>query len=145
MVEALMSVPFFVIIFIMAIFLGKLYREKLRTMRESKQCAWAAAMANCEGGCGQASIEGLGDANLDQGAEANPSAGHPQVDDWLMGRPFKQARFKVDGSATASTAMNAGGFSANVTTTNVVVCNEKPEDGKWRSIFLYTYHKLTPW
>jgi hypothetical protein len=148
MAEAIVAFPVFIVTFAMAIFLGRLYTEKLRTMREAKQCAWMSAMTGCEGGCG-ASVSMLGDANLDMSAEMNPSAGHPQVDDWLRGRPFKEAVQTVNGSASAD-GVNGGGVSfagwtVNVSSTSSVQCNEKPEDGRWREIFLYTYHKNTPW
>jgi len=145
MVEALVVIPFFVIIFILTIFLGRIYNEKLRTTRETKKCVWETAMVgNCEGGCGLSTVRDLGDADLDMGSEANPSQGHPQVDDWLT-RTFKENDYELWGSATASEAMDAGGFTATVRTRQVVMCNEKPEDGQFRSIFLFTYHKLTVW
>ena len=145
MVEALIAIPFFVIIFLLSIFLGNLYKEKLRTIRETKQCAWQTAMqGNCEGGCGQSQTTDLGDADLDMGSEMNPSQGHPQVDDWLT-KTFKETSFDATGTATAAEAMDAGGFTKTVYTRQVVMCNEKPENGQFRSIFLFTYHKLTPW
>jgi hypothetical protein len=143
MVEALVVIPFFVIIFILTIFLGRIYNEKLRVNRETKKCVWETAMVgNCEGGCGLSQVRDLGDADLDMGSEVNPSQGHPQPDDWLT-RTFKENDYQLWGSATASEAMDAGGFTATVNTRQVVMCNEKPEDGKFRSIFLFTYHKLT--
>jgi len=142
LVEALIVIPF---IFVFLIHMGRLYRKKLETIHETKKCVWERAMSgNCESGCSQAQVSDLGDADLDMGSEMNPSQGHPQVDDWLT-RTFKQNRFRLEDSNTAANPMDAGGFTHNVYTTQTVMCNEKPENGQWRSIFLFTYHKLTGW
>ena len=143
MVEALVVIPFFILINMMILFMTNLYLEKLRTIRESKACAWESAMkGNCEGGCGQ--ISGFSSDDIDLGSESNPSQGHPQVDSWLT-KTFKQSSSIVEGSATAHSWNGWGGWTMNLKTKQVVICNEKPENHQFRSIFLYTYHKLTPW
>jgi len=145
LVEALIVIPFFAIIFIMLIHMGKMYVKKLHAISQTKACVWERAMSgNCESGCGQAQVSDLGDADLDMGSEMNPSQGHPQVDDWLT-RTFKETKFRLDDSNTAANAFGQGGFTNRVYTTQTVMCNEKPENGQWRSIFLFTYHKLTGW
>jgi hypothetical protein len=145
MVEALIAIPFFLILFVLSIFLNQLYKEKLRTIRETKQCAWASAMTgNCEGGCGSAQTKNLGDKDLDQGAQNNPSQGHPQVDAWLT-KTFSETSHQAFGSASASPRAGETYYGVTMGTKQIVMCNEKPEDAQFRSIFLFTYHKLTPW
>lgn len=143
MVEAVMSIPFFIIIFTITIFLGKLYREKLRTIREAKQAAWVTASANCEGG--SASVQGAGNDYLSFGAENNPTMGAPGTE--IFFRPFKQASQQVDGSASAYDALGSGqgNYTKNVSTKTVVMCNEPPVDGQFNADFLFTYGVKTPW
>lgn len=143
MVEAVMSMPFFILVFTILIFLGKLYREKLRTIREAKQAAWVTAMANCEGG--PASVQGAGNDYLTFGAENNPTMGAPGTE--IFFRPFKQASQEVKGSASYYDAANdgKGSYSKDVTTKTVVMCNEPPVDGQFNADFLFTYGVETPW
>jgi hypothetical protein len=146
MVEALIVIPFFIIIFVLSIFLNNLYSEKLRTIRETKKCVWQTAMkGDCQGGCGESTTKNLGDKDLDKGAENNPSQGHPQVDKWLK-KTFSETDQTKTGSATSGTVSGiVDGFSVQVGTKQIAMCNEIPEDAQFRSIFLYTYHKLTAW
>ena len=146
MVEAMLVIPFFIIIFVLSIFLNNLYATMLQTIRETKQCVWQTAMkGDCQGGCGQSNVKNLGDKDLDKGAENNPSQGHPQVDKWLK-KTFSENDFTKTGSASSSTVSGiVDGFSVQVGTKQVAMCNEIPEDAQFRSIFLYTYHKLTAW
>jgi len=146
MVEAMIVIPFFIIIFVLSAFLNRLYSEKLRTIRETKQCVWQSAMkGDCQGGCGTANVKNLGDKDLDQGAESNPSQGQPQVDKWLK-KTFSENDYSKTGSATSGTVSGiVDGFTIKVGTKQVAMCNEIPEDAQFRSIFLYTYHKLTAW
>lgn len=146
MIEALIVIPFFIMIFVLSIFLNNLYTEKLKTIRETKQCVWTSAMkGDCQGGCGQSNTKNLGDKDLDQGAESNPSQGHPQVDKWLT-KTFSETDQTKTGSASASSVDGiVTGFSVQVGTKQIAMCNEIPEDAQFRSIFLYTYHKLTAW
>jgi hypothetical protein len=146
MVEALIVIPFFIMIFVLSIFLNNLYSAKLRTIRETKKCVWQSAMkGDCQGGCGESTTKNLGDKDLDKGAENNPSQGHPQVDKWLK-KTFSETDMSRTGNATASSITGiVDGFSVQVATKQVAMCNEIPEDAQFRSIFLYTYHKLTAW
>ena len=145
LVEALIVIPVFGLMCILMVHFGRLYIKKLHTISQTKQCVWERAMSgNCESGCGQAQVTDLGDADLDMHSEMNPSQGHPQVDDWLT-RTFKETKFRLDDSNTAQDEFKTGGFTHTVYTTQTVMCNEKPENGQWRSIFLFTYHKLTGW
>ena len=61
LVEAVVVIPFFIIIFASMIFIGQLYGEKQRTMREAKQNVWVYAMGNCEGSMSNVSSESDGD------------------------------------------------------------------------------------
>ncbi|MGZ3473310.1 MAG: hypothetical protein ACXVCJ_02430, partial [Polyangiales bacterium] len=47
MVEGVVAIPFFLIIFSALIFVNKFYETKLRTMRLTKESAWNYAMCNC--------------------------------------------------------------------------------------------------
>src|SRR5688572_9218869 len=59
-VEAVFTLPLFIIVFAAAIFLGKLYREKLDTLQASKAKAWAEAMQSCVQLDAQAALESIG-------------------------------------------------------------------------------------
>src|SRR5262245_11774256 len=48
-VEGLVAIPFFIIIFAATMFISRFYNEKLRTVASSRAQAWTAAMAGCVG------------------------------------------------------------------------------------------------
>jgi hypothetical protein len=143
MVEALVAIPFFIVIFATTMFVGSFYQEKLRTLRESKRCAWDHALNGCKGGC-QASTDPGG-----SGSEAAPpggtgdakSDGSPQGD--IMSKDFFQSKFTVNGKITASNVI--GGYVRNIESTTTVMCDEVPENGDPVGIATYMWNNGSKW
>ncbi len=150
MVEAVVVIPFFIIIFASMIFVAKLYGEKQRTIRESKQYAWTHAMANCEGGS----------ANASSSNEGSPIGKMETMDPKINFEPLEQfegsdpgmnkltdemalASSTVTGSVTASKAI--GGFTNDLSTTTRVQCNEKRVKGNLRDVFHFAWDLFKQW
>src|SRR5262245_56561764 len=119
MVEALVAIPFFIVIFATTMFVGQFYQEKLRTMRESKRCAWDHSINGCKGGCA-AETGGAG-----SGSEVSPPGGtgdgksDSAPGSQIMSKDFYQSKFTVKSSATASNAV--GGYVKAIESTTTVM------------------------
>ena len=89
-VEAVIVLPFFILVFAGVMFVGKFYDSKLTVMREARQSAWTQSMSNCgtagdpnttraaastTGGGPAASSEDMGNAQP-EGVEGQLAAGH---------------------------------------------------------------------
>lgn len=143
MVEALVAIPFFIVIFATTMFAGRFYQEKLRTIRESKRCAWDHALNGCKGGC-QAETTTAG-----SGAEVQSPGGtgdtktdsSPQSE--IMSKDFNQSKFTVQGKATASNII--GGYVRNIESTTTVMCDEVPENGDPVGIAKYLWNNGSKW
>ncbi len=143
MVEALVAIPFFIVIFATTMFVGSFYQEKLRTLRESKRCAWDHSINGCKGGC-QADTAAGG-----SGAEVNPpgGTGNQKTDsapgNQIMSKDFYQSKFTVKSSATASNAI--GGYVKPIESTTTVMCDEVPEDGNLVGVAKYLWNNGKSW
>ncbi len=139
MVEALVTIPFFITIFAATMFVGTFYGNKLKSLRESKQCAWQYAMVGCNGACDVAAEGGKGAAdgdNLDPPDSNDPSTdGAPGAE--IKSGDWYQSKFTVKSSAQASGIM--GGFSRDIQSTTTVMCNEEPADGNVIGIAQYVW------
>jgi hypothetical protein len=150
MVEAVVVIPFFIIIFASMIFVAKLYGEKQRTLRVSKEYAWVYAMSNCEGGSANTTLE-QGGSPMSQ-LESNDPNVNPQPLQQFNGSDPGMEKFNKDwgtasatvtGSATASKAI--GGFTNDLSTTTRVQCNETPRDGNLRGVFGFAWDLFKQW
>ena len=133
MVEAIVTIPFFIIIFVSIIFVGRLYRSKMKTHRESMASAWQKSVLGCD-----PALTGPipGTPSIDLGAAKDaPGA---QLCDSSVG----QIKESVNGSAAASGAL--GGFSASTTTTTKLVCNERPTRGDFEGAFDFLWDLFKP-
>lgn len=133
--EALVAIPFFIIIFALTMFVGSFYGEKLKTLRLSKECAWSHAMAGCNGGCpaetGLAGGESLSPPDTqDPAVQGAPGA-------QVMNKDWYQSKFTVESKATASGTL--GGFEKPVSSTTTVMCNEEPKDGTLAGVASYIW------
>ena len=139
MVEALVAIPFFIVIFALIMFVGQFYSEKLRTLRESKKCAWDHTMHGCNGGC-QADTQSGG-----SGMEVSPpgGSGDSKTDGQLTSKDFYQSKFTVKSSATASPYV--GGYIKPVESTTTVTCDEVPEDGNPVGVAKYLWNNGSAW
>ncbi len=143
MVEALVAIPFFIVIFASTMFVGSFYQEKLRTMAESKRCAWDHSINGCKGGC-NADTSTAGSA-----AEAQPPQGtgnsktQNAPGSQIMSKDFYQSKFTVKSSATASNVV--GGYVKQIESTTTVMCDEVPEDGNLVGVAKYLWNNGSSW
>jgi hypothetical protein len=150
MVEAVVVIPFFIIIFASMIFVAKLYGEKQRTLRVSKEFAWTYAMSNCESGAANASLESGGSPmgqmeNQDPNVQNDPmqqfNGSDPGMD--KFNQDWGTSSSTVKGSVTASKAI--GGFTNDLTTTTKVQCNEKRQKGNLKGLFYFAWDLFKQW
>jgi hypothetical protein len=157
LVEALVVIPTFIILFASILFIGSLYRAKLRAMRLSREGAWSYAMADCgEPGDAMttrytrgaevpaAGVHDEGRAEPD-GADLGEATAHTR------GAPQSSMASKSFGSAeaTATTEVAAsgaiGGFSRQMRSRTRVMCNEAPFDGDLRGFMNAAKDAFTRW
>jgi hypothetical protein len=151
MVEAVVVIPFFIIIFASMIFVAKLYGEKQRTLRVAKEYSWTYAMANCESGGANATLETSGSdpmqelANEEQNVNSDPLSEFKPSDPGTekFDKKWGTASSTVTGSVTASKAI--GGFTNELSTTTKVQCNEKPQKGNLRGVFYFAWDLFKQW
>lgn len=121
-VEAVASLPFFILILAATVFTGRLYRQKLNTYTVARGEAWDEAMNGCDAGDGPL-LPPAANANL--GIADNPTFPGVQLCDTGFGE-----RVGVEtGTASVSGAFD---MSQDVTTRIVVTCNEVPQQGDFR-------------
>lgn len=153
MVEAVVTIPFFIAIFVALAFVGKLYIEKQRTLSMSRQQAWAFAMKNCEGSIPEVSgmdagpipQEGDMDFNDTKQFEGAPGGN-------MVSKGTKMAVSTFKGKVNASTQEKSNGKTSKilnleqkVQTTTWVTCNEKPESGNLKGVLKTAWKLLTKW
>jgi len=143
MVEALVAIPFFVVIFACTMFVGSFYQEKLKTMAESKRCAWDHSINGCNGGCtADTSTAGSGSEVQSPGGTGNSKTQNAPGSQ-IMSKDFYQSSFTVKSSATASNAI--GGFVKPIQSTTTVMCDEVPEDGNLVGVAKYLWNNGSSW
>jgi len=142
MVEALVVIPFFIVIFVSMLYVGRLYAEKQRTLRQAKEYAWAYAMSNCSGSTANVTQENNGNPGneIDMGeAENYKGVGG----DKSLSKDFGTSTSTVKGKVTASKLI--GGKTSNLSTTTKVQCNEEAIDGNIIGVLKFAWHTLTSW
>lgn len=143
MVEALVAIPFFIVIFACTMFVGSFYQEKLRTMRESRRCAWDHSINGCSGGCA-ATTQNAGSGSQLQpptGTGSGKTTGAPGSQ--IMSNDFNQSSFTVKSSTTASATI--GGWTKPIESTTTVMCDEVPENGDPLHVFAYLWQNGSSW
>ena len=148
MVEAVVAIPFFIIIFVSMLYVGKLYAQKQRTLREAKQQSWTYALNNCEGSAGNATTQSEGNPMQNLGSQgANmPSGGNGQVNASGGGGLTKNW-----GTATATVKATVvadkliGGMTNDLSTTTRIQCNEKPAEGSISDVLHSAWSMFTSW
>jgi hypothetical protein len=132
MTEAVIMLPFFVIVWGCVIYVQQLYTKGIQTQAVARECAWRHAKDNCEGDT-RCSIEsgldpsrdyGSGDSAAIDGAEGTSDLGF-LGDGFLTNILFGP---DITASATGSTRKPEviGGGDANLTGRMGLACNEKP-------------------
>lgn len=154
--EAVVIIPFFIMIFACILFVGNLYKEKLRVMRLTKESAWAFAMENCGKPGAPMTTEGIprsGDAPGSGQAAAEPAS---ELDDLSEGEKASGGKMdltsKKDFGSSDTTMQSSvsadgyiGGFTKNVTSHTRVMCNETPQNGDILGFLKAGYQAITNW
>jgi len=128
MVEAVVAIPFFIIIFAAAMFVGKLYTSKITTMRVARDQAWEKAVA----GCGDA--ENNDDPPITQRNDVNPPPTFKAQNRDVSKAPAATVASKRFGDATGSAETTIvagkvmGGQAKNVKSVIIVPCNEQTQN-----------------
>lgn len=142
MVEALVAIPFFIVIFATTMFVGSFYQEKLRTMRESKRCAWDHALNGCKGGC-QAETTAAGSSDEIGASGTGDGKADSAPGGEIMSKDVNQSKFTVQSKVTAANII--GGYVRNVESTTTVLCDEVPEDGNPIGVASYLWNNGSKW
>jgi hypothetical protein len=130
MTEAVVAIPFFIMMFAATLFIGETYRQKLRTHRTAREKAWVHASANCQ--------SDQADTNPSDGSNVppennNPGQGAPGSD--VLSKGYDEAHATVEGEAVASNIL--GGQTVTLKSESWVTCNEAPRDGDPIGVFKY--------
>jgi hypothetical protein len=144
MVEALVAIPFFVVIFACTMFVGSFYQEKLRTIAESKRCAWDHSINGCSGGCNAGTADVGSGSEIQQPGSGTGSAkttGSPGSQ--IMSKDFYQSSFTVQSQTQASNVI--GGFVKPIQSTTTVMCDEVPENGDLSGVAKYLWNNGSSW
>lgn len=143
MVEALVAIPFFIVVFAATMFVGSFYQEKMRTIAESKRCAWDHAINGCSGGCAaDTSMAGSGTQVQPPGGTGTSKTTNAPGSE-IMSKDFYEASFTVKSSATASPVI--GGFVKPIQSSTTVMCDEVPEDGNLVGVAQYLWNNGSSW
>lgn len=139
MVEGVVAIPFFLLIFSCLLYIGHLYSAKMKMMRLAKESAWDYAMCNCgESGdkisskCNTPEGAAAGSGGAESGkpdgydpADVAKGGSGPGSD--LASRKFGSSLASMEGSITADKLL--GGFTQRISTRTKVMCNEAPHNG----------------
>lgn len=136
MAEALVAIPFFIIIFASTMFVGQVYKEKLATLRQSRKAAWAQALPGCAGS-GPNELKPPPDSEID-----DPEIQNAPGSDLIQNGSGK-ADFTATSEATASNII--GGIKQPLKSRTVVMCNEEPKDGNLWGVAKYVWDNWKDW
>jgi hypothetical protein len=155
MVEAVVAIPFFLLMFAGILFVGNLYQTKMTVMRQAKESAWNYAMCNCgESGdgmstkCQPADGPAAGSGGSDT---ASPTGYDPGSISKVGSGPSGELASKSFGSSKASMEQSVtadgflGGFSKKMSSQTKVMCNEAPHDGDIKGWGSAAFDSLTKW
>ncbi len=156
MTEAVVAIPFFLILTSSILFVGKMYETKLRVMRATRQSAWSYAMCNCgSGGDGATTSCKPGDP----GAAATPGApmggAPPGYDPSALDKagkgPGGDTAKKDYGTSKANMSQKVvsdvflTGFSKEMKSETHVMCNEAPRNGDLKGWLSSAFSAFTSW
>jgi hypothetical protein len=138
MVEGLVAIPFFILIFASAVYIHDLYSTKLTTMATTRRSSWESAMGPCVTG-NTMTIEVFG-FNIDVPApSANDlAAGQMAPGGQLCGKKFDETSMVSTDSATMQSYM--GGGTTEVKSGYRLLCNEKPADADFKKGIEYLWN-----
>ena len=153
--EAVVAIPFFLVMFSGILYVGKLYETKLSTMRLTKEAAWNYAMCNCgDSGdsmstrCQPSDGPSAGSGGTESGS---PDGYDPSGVSKVGAGPGGEIASKSFGSSQASMeqSITADGFLGNYTkkmsSRTKVMCNEAPHNGDLKGWGSAAFDSLTRW
>jgi hypothetical protein len=139
MVEAVVAIPFFLLIFAATLYVGNLYQTKLTVMRVAKESAWNYATCNCgETGDDMSSRCQPADGPSASGGgsdSASPSGYDPGAISKVGSGTGGEIASKSFGSSQASMEQSItadgflGGYTKTMSSRTRVMCNEAPHNG----------------
>jgi hypothetical protein len=132
MVEAVVAIPFFLIIFASTVFIGELYRRKLKSHRESLAAAWNEAGQGCTAPPGV--LPGTPPVDLGEASAVPETA--------LCDTGFGDVTEVANGSATAPAII--GGYTANASTATKLICNEQPKTANFEGAAEFLWEQFAP-
>lgn len=138
--EALVVIPFFILTFAALVFVGRMYTEKSRVMRSTKERAWTAALASCPGGAStDEGAPGLGTEGVDT-RESGYANGAPGAD--TITRSFGSVAVHVEGNVSVTGPLAIG---KTMKSTTRVMCNEEARDGNLLGVLKTAWGSVTGW
>jgi hypothetical protein len=155
MVEAVVAIPFFLMMFAGILYIGKLYETKMRVMRLTKESAWNYAMCNCndKGDAISSTCRAAEGASAGSGGdESGRPEGYDPGEIAKAGKgPGGQLASKKFGSSFAQmeTTITSdgilGNYTKNVSSRTKVMCNETPHDGNVQGWGKAAFDVFTRW
>lgn len=136
MAEALVAIPFFILIFGSMVFIGNLYRSKLNTHRLSMENAWRESLIGCD-------ETTLGPLPVANGIDLKDASGSPGAA--LCQEGFGVLEESEEGTVQRNYPLPSG--TVNTTTTTRLICNEKPVAGDFDGAadFLWNLYAPPEW
>ncbi|MGZ3420772.1 MAG: hypothetical protein ACXVEF_20130 [Polyangiales bacterium] len=155
MVEGVVAIPFFLIIFSALIFVNKFYETKLRTMRLTKESAWNYAMCNCaekgdsissscrapegdsagSGGSSDGKADGFDPGSLSKGGSGPGSE--------IASKKFGSSYASMETKITSDSFL--GGFTKTISSRTKVMCNEAPHNGDLKGWGSAAFDAFSKW
>lgn len=164
MVEAVVTIPTFLILFASSIFVWQLYLSKIEAQQKARFDLWTYSISdNCndpgepgpgDGTAAQAnmqngSVQGVDNSDLTSGGSAGSgtdegvsTVGGGGQTGILKGQ-FSGNTYVVSSSVTAAGLL--GGFTAPVSAKRTMLCNEPPHNGDLKGLASGALHTLTGW
>lgn len=164
MVEAIVAIPTFIVLFSSLLFAWQLYLKKIQVMGDARAKIWAFAFTDCTTGspagfpgvaeAGLLGIDPLPASNLSQATDppasftgnANVGGATSAASGGQMSRlttSLGSATLTSQGSVQANGFL--GSFASKVGATRTVQCNEPPYNGDLGYAVPIIYHDLTSW
>lgn len=164
MVEAVVVIPTFILLFTASIFVWELYTQKEKTMADTRFKLWTYAISDNCGDLGQPGVGGndapvfslSGDVSTAQstnglegsGFSSDTSGGESKVasgdSTGTLSKSLGSVSYGEQGAkVTAGGAI--GGFQATTTAKRTMLCNEPPRNGTLVSLAKAAVHTITSW
>jgi hypothetical protein len=139
MVEGLVAIPVFMVIFASSVYIQNLYSTKLKTMSSSRSAAWYNASGACF--AGNSTTIDIGGATLEIPIPEQSAlvAGQEAPGGLLCEAEFSESNMEYNAPVKMSDYM--GGSVSNVGTNTKILCNEKPVAGDFKKGVDYLWNK----